>query len=229
MKQKSVKLPIFSNQAFFIAQSGAEYAVRYSSERGWRGTMDSGVYDLTHLNDPGVFQRSLGNGRFTVSYDNTTNVLTSTGEIAGASEKRVVAVSNFTQFLRLIFNPPSPSACWSFKTRRARFSITNVRIPDVTLTSFSASWTASDERTISRILMDGTQKYNGSYSNGSPPVNFNRGGDSQTIIQNQFVDVEVYWTNDLTDGANIVITFYTAAGDPYVFNLDTEGNGLPAC
>lgn len=228
-KQKSVKFPIFSTQAFFIAQSGAEYAIRYSSDQGWRGTTDSGIYDLTHLNDAGVSQRSLGAGRFTVRYTQATNSVMATGEVTNSSEKRVVRVSNFTEFLRLNFitSPPYQPPYWSTPTRRARFYVTNVRIPDVRLTAFSATWTATNNRRISDIYMNGIQKYSGNYASGSPPVNFNRGGNSQTIAQNQVVDVLVYWNNDLSNGANIIITFYTGAGESYAFNLDPEGNGLP--
>ena len=229
-KQKSVKFTIYSNQAFFIGQSGVEYAVRYGADRGWRGTTDSGVFDLTHLNDFGINQRNLGNGRFTVNYNSSTNVLTSTGEITNGSEKRIIKVSNFTQFLRLIFDPASPGACWSKGTREAPFSIKNVRGNNVTLTAFSASWTQTGpSRRITSIEMDDVEKYSGMYDRGDPPANFNRGGNSQTIAPNQVITVTIYWNANLGDGANIIITFYTAAGDGYIFNLDPEGNGLPSC
>ena len=195
VKQKSVIFPIYSNQAFYLAQSGVEYAVRYSSDRGWRGTTDSGVYDLTHLNDTVpvvVNQRRLGNGRFTVNYSNVTNTLTSTGDVTPGTARRVVRVSNFTQFLRLIFDPASPAPYWVLGTRRAQFSISNVRGDNVTLTGFAASWTQTGTvRRISRIYMDGVQKYSGTYNSDadlSPAVPFNRGGNSQTITPGQVID-----------------------------------------
>jgi len=229
-KQKSVEFPIYSNQAFFIAQSGVEYAVRYGTDRGWRGTTDSGILDLAHLNDFEINQRNLGNGRFTINYSSATNVLTSTGEITDRGEKRIIKVSNFTQFLRLIFDPASPGACWSKGTREAPFSIKNVRGNDVTLTAFSASWTQTGpSRRITSIEMDGVEKYSGTYYSGDPPANFNTGGGSQTITPNQVITVTIYWHANLDNGANIIITFYTAAGDAYIFNLDPEGNGLPSC
>lgn len=224
-KQKSVIFPIYSNQAFFIAQSGLEYAIRYASNQGWRGTTDSGVYDLTHLNDVGVNQRNLGNGQFTINYNNGTNVLTSTGTMTNASPRRVVKVSNFTGFLRLIFDPDSPAPSWS--GTQAQFAIKNVRGSNVTLTAFSATWTQTGStRTISEIDMNGTQKYVGSYSNGGAPQNFNRGGNTQTITPNQVITILVYWNKNVPNMANLVITFYTASGDSYPFNLDPQGNGL---
>jgi hypothetical protein len=232
-KQRSIRFPIYSNQAFYIAQSGVEYAVRYSSDMGWRGTTDSGIYDLTHLNDLGVNQRDLGNGRFTINYDNTANVMASTGEINNSTEKRVVRISNYTQFLRLIFDPASQAPCWSQGTRTADFFIQNVRGTDVTLRSFSASWTQTGAaRRITRVYIDGDEKYRGNYNNGDPPENFNRGGDSQTITPSQVIQMEILWNGNIQNDANIIITFYTGllgSGDAYTFNLDPEGNGLPGC
>jgi hypothetical protein len=233
-KQKSVIFPINSNQAFFIAQSGVEYAVRYSDEKGWKGTTDSGTYDLTHLNDSGVSQRNLGNGRFTINYNQGTNLLTSTGEMTNGSEKRVIRVSTFTQFLRLVFDPASSGPCWSTGTRKATFHIKNVRGNDVTLTAFTASWTqSSPQRNVNSIVMNGTEKYTGTYNNGDPKTNFNRGGSSQTITPNQVITVIIDWRNNITNGANIIFTFYTSTGDGsnfgYKFSLDPEGNGLPSC
>jgi hypothetical protein len=232
-KQKSVIFPIHSNQALYLAQSGVEYAVRTSSDRGWRGTTDSGVYDLTHLNDtvPVVInQRNLGNGRFTVNYSSPTNTLTSTGEVTAVTARRVVRVSNFTQFLRLIFDPGSPAPYWVLGTRRAQFSMTNVRGSNVTLTGFAASWTQTGAvRRITRIYMDGVQKFSGNYNSDpdlSPAVPFNRGGNSQTVTPGQVIDVLVYWGNNVANGANIILKFFTAAGDSFAFNLDPQGNGL---
>ncbi|MEW6374189.1 MAG: hypothetical protein AB1502_00150, partial [Thermodesulfobacteriota bacterium] len=107
-KHKSVIFPIYSNQAFFIAQSGVEFAIRYASDQGWRGATDGGTFDLDRLDN---IWRDLGNGRFTIVYDRPTNTLTSTGQITGSSENRVVRVSNFLPFLRLIFDPASPVPC----------------------------------------------------------------------------------------------------------------------
>jgi hypothetical protein len=229
-KQKSMIFPIHSNQAFFIAQSGAEYAVRYSADRGWRGTTDSGLYDLTHLNDSGTNQRNLGNGRFTINYNSSANLLTSTGEITNGNEKRIIRISNYNQLLRLIFDPASPNPCWSKGTREALFHIKNVRGQDVTLTAFSSTWIEDPPpRRITSIEMNGVQKYNGTYYTGDPAENFNRGGNSQTITPNQVITIVIYWNANLTNPTIVIITFYTSAGEAYIFNLDPEGNGLPSC
>ena len=227
-KQKSIIFPIHSNQVFFIAQSGVEYAIRYGSDQGWRSATD-----LIRLNDVGAYQRNLGNGRFIINYNNVTDTLTSTGEITGSSEKRIVKVSNMTQFIRLIFDPASPVPCWNLGTRRAHFYLKNVRNTDVTLTAFSASWTQNPPiRQISGIYIGSNEKYGGSYISGSGMTNFNRpsgGPFSPTISAGAVYEVEIRWDNDVTNGANILITFYTAAGEGYTFNLNSAGNGLPNC
>ena len=119
MKQKTVKFPIYSTQAYFIAQSGVEYAIRYCSDRGWRRASDGAPsrLDLSRLNNAPDNQRNLGNGGFTIYYQNTTgtysaatDILTSTGQITGSSENRVIRVSNFSPFLRLVFDSGYSSA-----------------------------------------------------------------------------------------------------------------------
>ncbi len=231
-KQKSVRFPIYSNQAFFIAQSGVEFAIRYASDQGWRGTTDSGVFDLNRLN--GV-SRALGTGTLTINYNNTIgDILTSTGQITGSSETRVVSISNFSDFLRLVFTAPEPA--WTMGTRRALFYIINVRVPNITLRSFSASWTAQNNRTISDIYFNGTgggdRRYSGAYANGSPAANFNRNGNSYTISPtppSASTSTYIYWSNDLGTNSHITVTFYTGAsgtGDAYTFDLDSAGDGL---
>jgi hypothetical protein len=224
-KHKSVRFPIYSQQAFYIAQSGLEYAIRYGSDQGWRNTTG-----LQRLNNVGVNQRNLGQGRFTINYNNATDVLTSTGEITGSSGRRVVQISNLSQFLRVIFDPASPAPCWTLGTRRAHFFLKNARNTDIILTAFSASWTQSaPQREILNIYIAGSEKYNGSYSSGSGMVNFNRGGNSQTITAGSVYEVVMNWGQNLAGSANFFITFYTAAGESYAFNLDSAGIGLPNC
>jgi hypothetical protein len=233
-KQKSIKFPIHSTQAFYIAQSGIEYAIRYAADQGWRGATDTGIYDLTRLNGVGVNQRNLGNGSFTINYTSATDTLTSTGQITGSSENRVVSLSNFSQFLRLVFDPASSGPCWSKGTREADVYIKNLRGNNVTLTAFTASWTQGNPtRNIRSISINGIEKYSGTYSSGDPKTNFNRGGGSQTIIPNQVIYVLLDWRSNVPNGADIIITFYTSTGDGsnfgYTFSLDPEGNGLPSC
>lgn len=236
-KQKSVKFQIYSNQAFFIAQSGVEFATRYCSDRGWRGTTDGGRLDIDRLNDAGNNQRYLGSGRFTINYSPATDMLTSTGEITNSTERRIVRVSNFDQFLRLNFIiapiPTNSPPHWCRGTRRARFFITNVRNTNVVLQSFRASWTQTGvARRITRIDMDGVQKYAGAYSNEGAPQNLNRPlpSPSQTIIPNDVITVLIYWSGNVANGEDILITFYTGllgAGEVYTFNLDSASDFIP--
>ncbi len=242
-KQKSVEFPIYSNQAFFIAQSGVEFAIRYCEDRGWRRASDGAIsrLDLSRLNDAPNNQRSLGNGGFTIYYQNTTStynsatdILTSTGQITGSTENRVVWVSNFSPLLRLTFDSTALMPCFCLTTRRARFYTINVRTTNVTLTAFSASWTAANVRTLTTIHFNGTanadRRYTGAYVNGSGRVNFNLNGNSYTISPTPpgaATSVYITWSGTLGVNSNIIITFYSAT-DSYTFNLDSAGNGLNA-
>jgi hypothetical protein len=88
-KQKSVVFPIQSTQAFFIAQSGVEFAVRYAQENGV-GTLNG----TTRTLPPG------GNNQFTLTYNGTgTGTLTSNGQVPAGTTKRSIQISNFTSFL----------------------------------------------------------------------------------------------------------------------------------
>jgi len=225
-KQRSVRPQIYSPQAFFIAQSGVEFAIRYAADQGWRGATDGGILDLDRLDG---IQRNLGNnGRLTINYDSSTDgTLTSTGEITNSTERRVVRVTRFTRFLRLIFDPPAPS--WTLGTRRAEFEFRNVRRTGVTLTGFAASWQSGVATTITRIDLDGAQHYAGNYSSDSdlsPAVAFNMGGGSETVNDNEVITVLVYWSAD-TNATNIIIKFFDSTGEGYAFNLDPAGDGLP--
>ena len=93
-KQKSLVFPIQSTQAFFIAQSGVEFAVGYAKDQGWTRTAQlAGLTGMT---------RTFGAGRFTLTYTNTApnlDTLTSVGEVPVGTARRSVKVSNFTSFL----------------------------------------------------------------------------------------------------------------------------------
>ena len=96
-KQKSVIFPVQSSQAFFIAQSGVEFAVRYACGNGWTTTaaLDANINNV---------QRNLGNGRFTLTYNFATygDTLISSGEIPVGNQRRKIVVSNFRSFLMRI-------------------------------------------------------------------------------------------------------------------------------
>jgi len=233
IKQKSVRFPIYSTQAFYIAQSGMEYGVRYCSEQGWRGATDSGRLDYDRLNDSGVNQRNiiLGkvNGKFTINYNTGTNALTSTGEINNSTEKRIATVSNFNQFLRLTF---TSSPCWisGYSNQRTQFGITRWRSAGVTLRYFSATWQqGGTARYITTIRFGNQTRFSGTYYSGSGIVILS----ANQSIGTGSTTVEIRWNAAMTNPRNLVITFYTAAGaaigEGYPFNLDPAGNNLPGC
>ena len=91
-KQKSVVFPIQSTQAFFLAQSGVEFAVRYAKDQGW--TTPAQLLGLNGIT------RNLGAGRFTITYTNMplTPLLLLEKSPLGTERRRIV-VSNFTSFL----------------------------------------------------------------------------------------------------------------------------------
>gem|GEM_PF-737836 len=231
-KQKSVKFPIYSTQAFYLAQSGMEYGVRYCSDQGWRGATDSGRLDYDRLNDVGAKNLVIGkvNGKFTINYNTGTNVLTSTGEINNSTEKRIVTVSNFNQFLRLTF---TSSPCWisGYSNTRAQFSIRRWRGTTVTLRYFSATWQEDTvpARNITTIRFGNNTRFSGTYSSGGGIVIFT----ANQAVGTGGINVEIRWNAAITNPRNIVITFYTAAGaaigEGYTFNLDPAGNNLPGC
>jgi hypothetical protein len=99
-KQKSVVFPIQSTQAFFIAQAGVEFAVRFANVNGWTTTAL-----LNNLNIPPNNTRNLGAGRFTLTYTNVApnlDTLISVGEVPTGTERRRISISNFTRFLMSI-------------------------------------------------------------------------------------------------------------------------------
>lgn len=233
-KQKGASFPIHSIKAFYLAQSGVEFAVRYSIATYGANPTPANLVGLAGVT------RNLGdrNGSFTLNYDRPNNTLTSIGIIPNVSE-RGVKVSNFTSFLRnqkgVILDPRSASPCWVVVRRRAQFYIRNAREDSIILRSFSATWTQTGAaRNITRIDMNGTRKYNGTYANGDAPENLNRPAatPTQTINSDQAIQVLIYWGNAMTTCTNIVITFYTGllgVGDAYTFYLDPGALGLGSC
>jgi len=225
-KQKSVIFPIQSTQAFFIARSGVEFAVRYAVDNGWTTTGQLDAF----LN--GTW-RSLGSGRFTLTYNYATygDKLISVGEVPSASEKRRISVSNFISFLihQLILSTP-PDPCLR-NSLTVEFYIKNQGTTNVTLNSFSASWTQTPPtRRISQISLNGVPKFNGNYANGSGQQNFNAGvPPTYTINAGQTIFVQVTFTNTISGLANMLVTFYSTPGDYYDFNLPPGGGLVPAC
>jgi len=229
VKQKSVKFPIYSTQAFYIAQSGMDYGVRYCSDQGWRGATDTGRLDYDRLNVIGAKNLVIGkvDAKFTINYDTGTNILTSTGEINNSSEKRIVSASNFNQFLRLTF---TSSPCWisGYSNRRAQFNIIRWRTTGVTLNAFTATWQENTipASTITEIYIGGTRRFLGAYSSGGGKTSFS---SNPSIPTSPSRLVEIRWNQVMNTPRNIVITFYSTTNVAYTFNLDPEGNNLPGC
>ena len=227
-KQKSVIFPIYSTQAYYLAQSGVEFGVRRAVQGGWLTPtqLDTNINNMF---------RTLGPGRFTINYDCPTNTLTSIGAIPGVApnvSERRITLSNFTSFLTaptgLILDPRSPAQCWSLGTQEARFYIRNATDSSITVTAFSASWSGGDNLT--DIYMNSTQKWNGSRSSPIGRRNFNRGGSSQTINPDVAIPVDLYWDGNIT--GNIIISFYYRSAGTwynYTFYLNPCGTGMGAC
>ena len=91
-KQKSVVFPIQSTQAFFLAQSGVEFAVRFAKDGAFT------TPTLLNANLNGV-TRTLGSGTFALTYTSSNDTLTSVGQVPTGTERRRIVVSNFTSFL----------------------------------------------------------------------------------------------------------------------------------
>lgn len=91
-KQKSVVYPIESTQAFFLAQSGVEFAVRFAKDNGYT------TKTLLNTNLGGGVTRPLGTGSFTVTYASSNDTLTSVGYVPTGTQRREIVVSNFSSF-----------------------------------------------------------------------------------------------------------------------------------
>ena len=87
-KQKSAPLPLRSAQAFYLAQAGIEYAIRYTADN----------YTDFQADPDNIFplQKSIGAGSFNVTYDAGDNI-TSNGT-AGIGQ-RVITLSSFVSYL----------------------------------------------------------------------------------------------------------------------------------
>jgi len=239
-KQKGVSFPIHSIKAFYLAQSGVEFAVRFAVASGWTAPVNQVPANLNNLDG---IQRNLGdrNGRFTLDYDRPNNTLISIGVIPNGSE-RSVKVSNFTSFLQtqkgVILDPRNPSPCWTTIRTVARFYVINAREESITITGFAAYWEQTPPtRRITRIDTGvvgatPTQKYSGNYASDSdltPSEAFNPGGNSQDITSDQAIQVIITWRDVMTTCTNIIIRFYTSTGISFTFYLDPGAVGLGSC
>jgi len=230
-KQKSVIFPIYSTQAFYLAQSGVEFGIRRAVQGAWLTPtlLDANINNMV---------RTLGSGTFTINYDCPTNTLTSIGAIPGVApniSERRITLSNFTSFLRaptgLIIDPRRPAQCWN-SSDRAQFYITNATETSITLTAFYATW--GNGSRLRQIYMNGTQKYQGNRLSSTTHTNLNRptGSTSQTITSDQTILVEIYWNNGDRNETNIVIAFSYRSGGTwydYIFYLNPCGTAMGSC
>jgi hypothetical protein len=236
-KQKSVSFVTQSPQAFFIAQSGVEYAVRYAVAHNWRTTAD-----LAPLN--GV-NRNLGAGRFTINYTNIApnlDTLTSWGEVPNSTERRRITVTNFTSFMQqhlvldTTYDPclhyTRAGGNYTYELYFHMIDIDPAGLSTIRLNSFRASWDV-DPPAINRIRLSNTDTsgsttvFNGTpvYNNGDPIVPFDT---SHTIQPTQEHLVRIRWdaTPGIRDFSNLIVYFYDINGNEYTFALDPDGIGL---
>jgi hypothetical protein len=226
-KQKSVVYPIQSTQAFFIAQSGVEYAVRYAVAHNWRTAAN-----LAGLNAAGVYQKNLGAGRFTINYTNTTDTLISYGEVPIGTEKRRITITNFTTFMQqhlVLDTTYAPCLHYTLAGGNYTYAVYfHILDTDTTgntiLNSFRASWDV-DPPTINRVRFTATNRWTGTYSNGAAQTNF---ATNQTFTPGANIQVRIRWnaTTGICDFNNLIVYFYDTNGNEYTFALDPNGIGL---
>ena len=232
-KQYSMGMGAPSQQAFYIANSGTEYGIRYASERGWTGAALNGLDGMAV---------NLGQGQFTLDYDQPADTLSSTGQVSAS--QREVALENFDllfvsniQCLGNVtsIDPPPISgipACTYNQGNKTyvRLYIRNTcsSQPTITLTHFRAFWSPANRR-LQRIWFDGSLKFQGSYASGDPWRAFNRGGNSQDVsichgARYEGIRVLVRFNNVLAGNTTFVFQFRDTNGDVYNFNLGNPPN-----
>jgi len=218
-KQKSVVFPIQSTQAFFIAQSGIEFAVRYATVQGWTTTAQLNGLDAMTRN-LGV---GIGAGRFVLDYDSANNTLYSWGEVPTNTERRRIRVSNFTSFLMGItyFGSASTPATDNGNNNNDPTAVTppggmqagdlvlmiaQQRATGATLAIFQAggqSWTAEapQSQTNCTIRLFWC-RFNGTWS-ANPSVNFS-GSTCNTVVMHVFrpSNTSSVWAVDVAQVSN---------------------------
>jgi len=231
-KQKSVLFPIYSNQAFFIAQSGVEFAVRYAIDNCWTTT--------TELNDNlNGTTKNLGSGRFGLTYNFATygDKLISVGEVPVNTERRKIVVSNFTSFLTRLaityFNSASTPA--DNETNNNRYTavtppgsmqkgdlilmIGQARASSGTLAIYNAggqSWTPETQQnqTNCRVRLFWCT-FNGTWS-ANPSVDLG-GNNNNTVVMHVFRPINPcsVWAVDVAQVSNN----FSAPSSPYTVTI----------
>jgi hypothetical protein len=226
-----------SEQAFYVASSGIEYGIRYASERGWTTASDLNGLDGMELN--------LGQGHYTLDYDQPSDTLYSTGDVSASQRK--VALANFTSFVSVIqcielvtsIDPPAisgiPPCTYDInmppdKNTYVRFYIRNIcsSQPTITLTDFQATWIKSQFR-LDNMWFDGVLKFSGQYKSGDPWTAFNQGDGTQDVdtchgAQYQGVEVLIEFSKILESTTSFVFEFRDTNGEEYTFDLGDPSN-----
>ena len=233
-KQKSVVFPIQSTQAFFIAQSGVEFAVRYAQDNGWTTT----TLLNSNLNIAPNNTRTLGAGRFTLTYTNVApnlDTLISVGEVPSGNERRRIVVSNFTKFLMSISyfqsastpadngtntaNPTAVAPPAGMQAGDLVLMVAQQRGTGATLTISQAggqSWTAeaAQSQTNCTIRLFWC-RFNGTWS-ANPSVNFS-GTTCNTVVMHVFrpSNTSSVWQVDVAQ----VSGNFAAPASPYTVTI----------
>lgn len=227
-KNKSIIFPITSTQSYYMAQSGVEFAVRFASDQGWITPAQ-----LANLNG---LSRNLGNGRFTLTYDPSTDRLTSRGEVQNIAQRQII-LSNFTQFVRpgsLIIDPDRPPPCQTTSligkhpVTIVNFYIKNMSSSTLSSNAFQARWTQNPPSGhIESIYLGGILKYSGNYPSGAGIRSFNP--PPYPIQSGQSISVSIRFSRIINNLRSFEMTFYDLTGKEYLIPLDPEGDGFQSC
>ena len=223
-KDLSGPLYVNSTQAFYLAQAGAEYGLRYAADNISAFCADPSGFIS------GIGTKNIGNGTFTLSInvtDPNNYKLTSEGNvaaIAGTAAKRSIIVENFAQFLpscglitRDPDNPPYRHGT------NAMFPLLNNASCSLRITRMDISKLSGNQATASAIELNGTQVWSGNATisnNPASPTVFNITSYNlpQGSTLNNYIDCK---TGNQPAG-NWTITFYfnDCSNNPQTVTID---------
>ncbi|MGA1823775.1 MAG: hypothetical protein ACMUIP_03855 [bacterium] len=93
MTTKHLSAPLFihSTQSFYVAQAGVEWGIRYATDRFSDFTADPNAVFPENL------IKTFSNGAFSITYDSSNDIFTSTGQVGLA--QRQIALSSFSDYI----------------------------------------------------------------------------------------------------------------------------------
>lgn len=154
-KRLSAPLYVNSTQAFFIAQAGLEYGLRYATDNSSSFCTDP----VTLFSSLGTM--SFGNGTFTVTYDNGLNRLTSVGQVGYA--KRSVTIDSFDSYLPGCECLTLDASYTEYKIDKvAYYRMLNNCGCAVRIFSVSIAKTGGNQARLDRIRFNSSSKWTGS-------------------------------------------------------------------